>query len=115
MCSELRGCWRMLRDDLRPSENTREREREGWGWVGTSCVLSQDSQANLGELGSESTEDRRKRESLQRNSNYDRAEWTGDTIRETKPRLQMMEENLDRQVLRAREESKTRDVISRDG
>ena len=28
MCSELRGCRRVLRDDLRPSENTRERERE---------------------------------------------------------------------------------------
>ena len=24
MSSELRGCWRVLRDDLRPSENTRE-------------------------------------------------------------------------------------------
>ena len=31
MGSELGGCQRVLRDDLRPSENTREREREGWG------------------------------------------------------------------------------------
>ena len=28
MCSELRGCRRVLRDDLRPSENTRERVRK---------------------------------------------------------------------------------------
>ena len=27
MCSELRGCQRVLRDDPRPSENTRERVR----------------------------------------------------------------------------------------
>ena len=92
MCSVLGGCWRVLRDDLRLSENTRERVRKKDGVrSGPAVFLSWDSQANLGELWSESVEDQRKQESLQQNSNYDRAEQTGDTIGETKPGPQMME------------------------
>ena len=29
MSSGLGGCWRVLREDLRPSENTGEREKDG--------------------------------------------------------------------------------------
>ena len=55
-------------------EHQRKSENEGWGRVRTRSVLSQASQANLGELQSENAEGRRKRESLWRNPNYNRAE-----------------------------------------
>ena len=95
MSSKLGGCWRVLREDLRLLENTGEREREGSGWVRTSCVLSQESQANLRELWSESAEGWRRWESLWQNSNYNRVELTRDTIGETKPGPQTIEENID--------------------